>query len=125
MRISHIFIYGDNLNSLCDFYSFVFDCEVDLSAADPCIVFENYKFVFKKVLGKRHNILPAFSLELNTDEYNALLQRLSLFYYKAQQEFNAADYKGDIIEISDPCDNILTLVKTDNSHKSEQTVRNC
>ena len=107
MKISHIFIYGDNLNSLCDFYSFVFDCEIILSEADPYIVFDGYKFVFKKVLGKRNNILPSFSLALSEDEFNALRQRLSLYNYKAGLEDN--EQLGN--EINDPCDNIFLVDK--------------
>lgn len=121
MRISHIFIHGDNLNSLCDFYSFVFDCEIILSEKDPSIVFDNYKFVFKKVLGTRNNILPSFSLELSDEEYEALKARLSLYYYKA-----GIDYQPSAkLEINDPCGNIFLIHKVDSNFKAEQIVRNC
>lgn len=121
MHISHIFIHGDNINSLCDFYSFVFDCEVDLSGKDPFILFDNYKFVFKKILGKRENILPSFALALDVNEIKELEQRLSLYFYKVGKEF----IPTKTLEINDPCGNIFLINKLDSISKSEQTVRNC
>ena len=121
MHVSHIFIHGDNINSLCDFYSFVFDCEIDLSAEDPFILFDNYKFVFKKVLGLRQNILPSFALSLDSQEIKELEQRLSLYYYKIGQEL----IPSKILEVNDPCGNLFLINKLDSISKSEQAVRNC
>jgi hypothetical protein len=109
MKISHFYIYGDNINSLCDFYSFVFDCDVELSAADPYLIFDHHKFVFKKVLGKRNNILPSFALEMEHDEYLALKQRLSLYAYKSHDKSQFIREESDYIEVLDPAGNIFIL----------------
>lgn len=121
MQVSHIFIHGDNINSLCDFYSFVFDCEIELTEADPFIMFDSYKFVFKKVLGNRANILPSFALAMDSAEADALNQRLELFLYKSGLEYDS----GNLHEIKDPCGNIFLINKVDSKENSSQIVRNC
>jgi hypothetical protein len=109
MKLSHFYIYGDNINSLCDFYSFVFDCDIDLSESDPCLKFDNHKFIFKKVLGKRENILPSFALEMDSQEFSALKQRLSLFAYKSHDKNQFIREESDYIEVLDPAGNIFIL----------------
>lgn len=109
MKISNFYIYGDNINSLCDFYSFVFDCDIELTEVNPYLKFDNYKFIFKKVLGRRENILPSFALEMNSQEFSALKQRLSLYAYKSHDKNQFIRQESDYIEVLDPAGNIFIL----------------
>jgi len=109
MKINHLFIYGDNINSLCDFYSFVFDCEIHLTEKDPFLHFDHHKFIFKKVLGKRVSILPSFSLSMNDEEFKALSSRLKLFAYKSATTDSFLKIDNYSIELRDPCGNIVIV----------------